>query len=458
MAGDFGYRVTSGRDLALQVLIRVESKEEFVNLTLSRYLNGSGLTGRERALASELAYGTVTRLNTLDWQLSQFLTRPLEKLTVPVRNILRMGLYQLYYLKRVPSSAAVNESVKLAYRYGHKGVAGFVNAVLRRASQQKKPPWPDSSLEPLRYIALKHSHPLWMLDRWCTRFGFEETVLLCEANNRVPMLSIRVNTNKISASTLSRLLKKEGVLLKESNYLEEGLLVKSPRPLPLLSSFQKGFFTVQGESAMLASRALNPLPGERVVDLCSAPGGKAAHLAQLMEEQGVVIAGDSSAKRLSLLKDTIKRLQIRSIEIKRWDASDFSSNDVASVGLADRVILDAPCSGLGVICRKPDLKWRKFEEDLHSLAALQFKMLRTASSLLCPGGLLLYCVCTNEPEETDELIKKILEEDSSLSLTDITPYLPHSLQKDVFSKGMLHLYPHRHLADGFFMARIKKNS
>ncbi|MGI6097649.1 MAG: 16S rRNA (cytosine(967)-C(5))-methyltransferase RsmB [Dethiobacteria bacterium] len=445
----------SARELALQVLMDLETNDGYVNLTLSRHLQRTNFEGVERALASELAYGVITRLNTLDWRLEQFLNKPLEKLTVPVRNILRLGLYQILFMEKIPHRAAVDESVKLAHRYGHRGVAGLVNAVLRRSSREGEPVWPECEENPYAYLALKESHPEWIVRRWVRRFGFEETLQLCEANNKPPALSIRVNSLKVTKNELVTLLEEEGVEVKESRYCEEGLLIKSPIPLTSLTAFNKGLFAVQGESAMLATKILSSLPGEKVADLCAAPGGKTTHLAQLMQNRGKIAAVDLSAKRLNLVKEAAERLGCKCIETITWDATDHTL--VSKYFGFDRVFLDAPCSGLGVIRRKPDLKWRKKEKDLKTLASVQYKLLQTGRDMLRPGGFMLYCVCTNEPEETEGLIYLFLKQNPSLSLVDFSEHLPSALKVEQLAKGMLHLYPHRHGVDGFFMAKLVKH-
>ncbi|HAP32207.1 MAG TPA: 16S rRNA (cytosine(967)-C(5))-methyltransferase RsmB [Firmicutes bacterium] len=444
----------SARDAALLVLREVELQDAYVNLALNRMLGSMAFSSNERALLTELAYGVLQRLNTLDWALSLYLDRPLPKLTPWIRNILRIGAYQLCYLRRIPPPAAVDEAVKQAHRYGHHGVASLVNAILRKLEKTKeKLPWPSRRRSPELYLSLYYSYPQWMIHRWLAEFGLKETEALCAAGNEPAPLTVRANSLRLNRHELAEKLKYEGVETLELPFAGAGLQIKINRRLEELECFQRGLFQVQGEASMLVAPLLNPQPGEMVLDLCSAPGGKTVHLAELMQNRGTVIAADLHPHRLKLVEATARRQGVGIIFTEKLDGRHMPAE---KQGCFHRVLLDVPCSGLGVLRRKGDLKWRRQPEDIPALAHLQHELLRGAFTAVRPGGVLLYSACTFEPEETTEVIKKFLNREPSAYLSFLSPLLPPSLSKEEKAEGMLQLWPQHHDLDGFFIARIRK--
>jgi 16S rRNA (cytosine967-C5)-methyltransferase len=446
--------VLKARDAALEVLKEIEEKEAYLNLVLNRVLSRQSFPGAERSLLTELSYGVIQRLNTLDWVITLYLTHPLEKLTPWVRNILRLGAYQLLFLDRIPDSAAVDESVKLAYRYGHKGVAGLVNAVLRKISVAKESlPWPSREKDPELYLSLRYSYPLWMVRRWLKNMGIDETEAFCSAGNLAPPLTVRTNTLRLSRSELKKTLELEGIEAADCRYAAEGLELKLFERLVDLTSFREGLFQVQGEASMLVAPLLNPQPGESVLDLCSAPGGKTIHMASLMHNQGNIVAADLYPHRLKLVRDAARRQGIKIIHLEKLDGRSLPPD---KKGAFQRVLLDVPCSGHGVIRRKGDLKWRRQPEDIASLSLLQLQLLKEAFKTLIPGGVLLYSACTIEPEETTEVIDRFLELETSAQPAILSPLLPEGLRSEEEIEGRIFLWPHKHNLDGFFLARIRK--
>ncbi len=415
----------TARSYALRILKEVE-EGAYANIALNRLLNKISPTEEERSFLTELCYGVLQRLNTLDWILSFYLTSPLEKLTPWIRNILRLGVFQLLYLERVPASAAVDEAVKLAMRFGHKGVAGLVNAVLRKVSQAREEiPWPSRSADPPLYLSLVYSFPLWIVRRWIRQMGLDEAEELCRANSIQPPLSIRSNTLKTTPHKLKALLEEEGVKADFCRFASEGLVLRLSKKLTDLNSFREGLFQVQGEASMLVAPLVNPKAGDRVLDLCSAPGGKTLHMAMLMGNEGEIVAGDLYPHRLRLLQRAMEQQGVKIVRVEKLDGRVISSG---KYGLFDRVLLDVPCSGLGVVRRKGELKWRRKEQDIPMLAGLQADLLRNAFKALKPGGVLVYSACSTEPEETREIIFRFLEEEPSAGLALLEPLLPQELQ------------------------------
>lgn len=441
------------REASLLALSSVEEDGAFVNLALADILAKYPMDGRDKRLAAEITYGVVTYRLTLDWLISQCAGRPAEKLDRPVLHALRIGFYQLFYLDRIPAPAAVHTTVDLVKKGKKRGLAPFVNGVMRGALRRKDQlPWPDRTKDEVKYLSLTHAHPEWLVSRWLRRLGTEETEKLLAANNQAPPLTVRVNTLRITREKLIDSLAGEGVDASPSGLLPEGVTLRNAGRLTDLDTYRSGLFQVQGESAMLTSRVLAPQPGETVLDGCSAPGGKTTHLAQLMENRGKILALDIHEHRLELVLANCRRLGVEIVQTQCLDARLVKSG---VTGLFDSILLDVPCSGFGVIRRKPDLKWRRSEEDIAALAALQKEMLKAALDVLKPGGSLVYSTCTNEPEETDEVITQILSGQPGIAVEDVNPYLPPPWQGSAGTPG-IHLYPHLHGVDGFFISKLKK--
>ncbi|MBT9167158.1 MAG: Ribosomal RNA small subunit methyltransferase B [Syntrophomonadaceae bacterium] len=446
-------RKRNAREASLLALQRVEEDGAFVNLALAEVLAAAPMDQRDKGLATEITYGVITHRLTLDWMISQAAARPVEKIDASLLQILRIGFYQLFYLTRIPASAAVHATVELAKRGKKKALAPFVNGVLRGALRNRASlPWPERSADEPAYLALRYAHPQWLVERWLVKYGSQETEELLEANNRPAPQTARVNTLRMTREDLLTSLAAEGVEAAASLAAPEGVIFKTGGRLTALAAYRQGLFQVQGESAMFAAKILAPLPGEDVLDCCSAPGGKTTHLAQLMENQGKILALDIYPHRLALVEANCRRL---GVDIVRTVCLDARGIDPVELGFFDRILLDVPCSGLGVLRRKPDLKWRFEEKDIFELAQLQKELVQAALSVLKPGGVLLYCTCTNEPEETEEVVAQTLAYNRELSLAEFASSLPPQWQTGVGKFGV-HLLSHRHHLDGFFFSLLKK--
>lgn len=446
--------IDAARETALKILYDINEKGAYSNIALNKYLEGNNLTDVDKAFITDLVYGTVKWKLTLDWIIGQFSSVKLKKISPWVLNILRMGIYQLLYTDKVPESAAVNESVNLSKRYGHSASSRFVNGVLRNVSRNRNAiKYPDKNTEPGLYLSVKHSHPLWMVEQWLKRFGREFTESLLESNNGVPDFTARVNTLRITRKQLMEDLRAQGLEPEEGRYIDEAVILKNPHSITKLEAFKKGFFQVQDESSMLVGRILDPKPGELVLDVCSAPGGKATHLAQLMENKGTVVARDIHEHKIKLISDAAGRLGINIIKPEVFNATEIDDNYIQK---ADRVLVDAPCTGLGIIRRKPDIKWARNIENKREINELQDKILNAASHYVKPGGVLVYSTCTIEREENEDMVDRFVNSGSGFELVDISPFIPPALEKSGADKGYIQLFPNIDGIDGFFIAKMRR--
>lgn len=440
----------TARELALEAIHRVHQTEGYANILLPHMLSESSLSARDRALATEIVYGTLRSEGTLDWIIGRFLPHGLESVPPLALDILRMGGYQLIFTERIPAHAACNESVKLAKKFFPPRIANFVNAVLRRVATKKDElPWPDFNKNPVDFISLKYSHPRWMVKMWVKELGLKETEKLCQANNLRPKLSVRVNTLKTSPEKLIPLLEKRKLKVVRSELIPEALIIREGRSVLNLPEFKQGLFTVQGESSILVSRVVAPQAGETILDVCAAPGGKTTHLAQLMGNQGLIIAVDIHAQRLRLLRRTCKQLGVEIVATVEADGTLLGGVIKEPV---DRILVDAPCSGLGVLAKRPDSRWRKNLGQIKELSRLQVRLLESAAGFVKPGGVLVYSVCTISRKETTEVVKGFLKGHPEFSLDDV-PDMPQDSNFD----GGFQLLPHKHGTDGMFIARLLRS-
>lgn len=451
-----GIMPKTARDSALHVLRAVEAEGAYANLAMNKILGEHRLSKLDRAFATELGYGSIRTLNTLDWILSGFLKKPLSEQTVWTRNILRLAVYQIFYMDKVPAAAACNEAVEQTKRFGSAGEAKFVNGVLRNIIRSRERiKFPSLAEDPVDHIALKYSHPIWLVERWLKEFGLEDTIALCRADNAAPPNTVRVNTLRVDLPTLVEKLRDEGVSCVKTRYAPEGLEIKGFPTLNDLTSFREGLFVVQDESSMLVGHAVGPSPGMRVIDVCSAPGGKTTHLAQLMRDQGTIIASDIYPHKLRLVIENCQRLGIKCVQPEVRDARELSASYAEWV---DCVLVDAPCSGLGVLRRRPDARWRKEPEQIPGLINLQEAILAEAARCVRLGGVLVYSTCSITDEENLGQVQKFLAGHPHFRLEDLNGLLPAELaDREALARGYVQLLPHLHGTDGFFIARMRRH-
>jgi len=448
----------SARRAALDVLLKVEQQQAFSNLELNHVLRSSKLDRQDAALVTELVYGTLQRQNTIDYFLARFVSRGLAKLEPWVRCLLRLSFYQLYYLDRIPPHAAVNEAVNLAKRRGHQGIAGMVNGVLRNVLRQLDTLQVPDSLPLAERIALRHSHPEWLVERWLDEFGEEETESMCEENNQPPHTSVRVNRLRTDRRSLLEELAAAGLDAAPSLLSEDGIVLGNRSGNIALSQWhERGLLTVQDESSMVVAAVVAAEPGMRVLDCCAAPGGKTTHIAETMNDTGEVWANDIHEHKQTLTLSQVERLGLKSVRTLVSDAAHLSEKFPAAH--FDRILLDAPCSGLGVIRRKPDIKWRKLEDEIGRLPELQYQLLEEAASLLKPGGVLVYSTCTVEQAENESVVKRFLTEHVEfVPDAEVSRLVPAALVPNVHPElGAIRILPHHFGSDGFFIARLWKS-
>lgn len=439
--------MVSPRELALKILYDVEKNGAYLNISFQNHTTGAELSDRDVALAKELTYGVLKYKLSLDAVIARFSSVKIKKLAPFVLCILRLGLYQLYFMDKIPASAAVNESVKLAGRYAGKS-RGFVNAILRRAAVETLSLPEEDSPEAM---SVRYSHPLSLVLWLCDTFGDEQAETIMMENNRAPAVCVRVNSLKTTTKELLNRLSDEGAEVYEGTQTDCALLFKSGG-IGRLASYKNGLFTIQDQSAQLAALALDPRPGETVFDVCAAPGGKTTHLAELMKNRGQILALDIYGERLEALKKTADRLGITIIQTYQADAASYPFETKA-----DRILLDVPCSGLGVIRRRPDIKYKTELTDFSELCEIQKQILRHCAGYLKPGGTMVYSTCTINPAENEKQIALFLKEHEEFSLAPVDS--PHIMgeAKKILSDGMGTFYPEPDGGDGFFIAKLKRS-
>ncbi|MEX2189200.1 MAG: 16S rRNA (cytosine(967)-C(5))-methyltransferase RsmB [Bacteroidota bacterium] len=437
------------RGTAVKILNRIERSDAYLDRLMDAEMRSQTMNELDKGLLTEIVTGTIRWRAKLDWVLTGFFHGNFTKAETNIRNALRVALYQILFLERVPHSAAVNESVEFIKRLRGQKVADLVNAVLRNILRNlENIRFPDSHENIIQHLAVVESHPQWMVKRWVDRYGVDNARQLLAANNRRPDLTLRVNRLKIDFSYFLSKLENLQVQFSRSAFLDFFVRVKHMTGIGGSEMFRQGFFVVQDESAGVAVQLLDPKPGERVLDLCAAPGGKTTFIGELMRNMGEILAVDRYETRLSLVKNACQRLGIVNTHFMAADASTLETAP------ADRVIVDAPCSGLGVLGKKPDAKWKREPEDIANLAGIQRGILTNAAKHVKPGGILVYSTCTTEPEENIELVRSFLAEHPEFQIEPAGQFVNPQL---VHADGYVETLPHQHGMDGSFAVRLKKS-
>ena len=429
------------RQIAFNALCKLQKDSSYSNITLDAFLSGSELDTRDKSFVSALFYGVIERQLTLDYNLALYLSKPIKKLKPEVLTIMRLGAYQLLFMEKVPSSAAVNESIKLSKKNSLQFASGLINAVLRKISTNGLclPEKADYS----EYLSIKYSCSNWLVKKWLSEYGKEDTEAFLESSIGASEIYIRVNTDKTDSDTLIKLLSEDGIDA-EKTYVDSALKIRfSGTDIEKIKAFKNGLFHVQDLACQLSVKALRVSEGDRVFDLCSAPGGKAFTASQYAGKTGEILAFDIYANRVGLIRKGAERLNLDNIKAIQGDASVFNDE----LGSADRVLCDVPCSGFGIIGKKPEIKY-KSESEAREIVKLKYPILKNGARYVKKGGLLLYSTCTLSKAENEDVCSKFLKEHKNF--VSIKP-LP-----EITDEYFITLMPHKNETDGFFIALFER--
>jgi len=452
--------VDNTRELVLDVLMEVLEEGTYSHLIIRDVLDKYNYSKtRDKAFVKRMAEGTLERLIQIDYILDQFSKVPVSRMKPLIRNLMRMSVYQMLFMDSVPDAAICNEAVKLAGKRGYKGLSGFVNGVLRNIARNKdKIPYPDREKNEIKYLSVSYSMPEWLIEKWMLAYGQKKTQGMLEDLLREHPITVRFKAEQADTlkDTWIRKLKEEGIEVKEHAYLSYAYLLDHAAGIKNLYGYEEGWFAVQDVSSMLVAEAAgiektDVINDFFVVDVCAAPGGKSMHIAEKLSGKGKVIARDLSEYKVSLIRDNIERMGYGNIEVQVYDAGRL---DDSLIGKADVVLADLPCSGLGVMGKKRDIKYRITKEGIEELVKLQRKILGAVWQYVKPGGVLIYSTCTINPDENEHMVKW-LSEQSPFVLESLSPFLPKALSGEE-KEGMLQLYPGIHETDGFFLARLRR--
>ncbi|MBE9163306.1 16S rRNA (cytosine(967)-C(5))-methyltransferase [Tychonema sp. LEGE 06208] len=482
------------RQIAFLALREVHRRGAFADAALDRTLGNSQLNDLDRRLVTELVYGSVRRMRSIDFIIDKLATKKSSQQPPDIRTILHLGLYQLQYLNHIPPSAAVNTTVQLAKENGFSGLSSFVNGLLRQyirltppsgarthhplpleegaksapnSPQQPEtettsnpPPYQEGARGSLNFLTLPenqierlgilHSFPDWIVKLWIEQIGENETEQLCEWFNKSPKIDLRINPLKSSIAQIETAFTACNISTSRIPNLPQALrLNSSTGAIKNLPGYREGWWTIQDSSAQLVTHLLDPQPGEIIIDACAAPGGKTTHSAELMQDTGTIYACDKTASRLKKLKENADRLQMKSIKIHTGDSRQFPE----FINLADRVLLDAPCSGLGTLHRRADARWRHTPENIQQQSQLQSELLANAAKFVKSGGVLVYATCTIHPLENEQVVRSFLDNNPHWQIEPPTIDLPVQPSPE----GWVKVWPHKYQMDGFFMVKLKQN-
>lgn len=464
----------SSRKTALEILLKVETKGAFSNIALSNVLAKSQLSKRDKAFVTNLVQGVLRNRSFLDDIIGAHSNRPVEKLPAVLLNTLRLAVYQLKFLDDMPPSAVLHTSTSLARAAGHDGLAKYTTAVLRnylravdegRDSEIVSGSDSNYDLEGKELdtagLSRRYSMPEWLVDRWLKNHGIERVTRLLEFAQSEPIISLRTNETAITVDGLVSILENAGIKVRRSQLVDSCLIIEDKGKFrggwEKLPGYEEGLFSIQDESAAFVSKVVDPREKELVIDLCAAPGGKTLHMSELMQGTGKIIAVDKHEKRLEFLKENRRRLSLTNIELATADGTTFQFERQA-----DRVLVDAPCTGTGVINRKSDIRFRREAEDIDALQKIQVELLNNAATLVKPGGVLVYSTCSIEPEENADVVEKFLSQNSQFRTDDLSPYVPTDLAenwnvKEQLKSGHIQLLPTMDGQSGFFVCRLKRD-
>ena len=442
------------RQIAFLALREVHRRGAFADVALDRTFRNSQLTDLDRRLVTELVYGSVRRMRAIDFIIDKLATKKSSQQPPELRTILHLGLYQLQYLNNIPPSAAVNTTVQLAKENGFSGLSSFVNGLLRQyirlTDQELNPLTVTNYKSTVQRLGILHSFPDWIVEMWIEQLGETETEQLCQWFNQSPTIDLRINPLKSTIAEIETAFKSQNISVSRIPHLPQTLRLNgSSGAIQNLPGYSEGWWTIQDSSAQLVTHLLDPQPGETIIDVCAAPGGKTTHIAELIQDTGTIYACDKTENRLKRLKENADRLQIKSIQIHTGDSRQFPE----FIDLADRVLLDAPCSGLGTLHRRADARWHHTPENIQAQSQLQSELLANAATFVKSGGVLVYATCTIHPLENEAVIRSFLANNPNWQIEPPTIDLPVQPSPE----GWVKVWPHRNQMDGFFMVRLKRD-
>lgn len=437
------------RELAFHSLVTICKDDGYSNIVVSQTIQKYKLPDRDRRFYTELVYGTLRRLNFLDWIISKLSTRKVSKLDPVCLAILRLGLYQIFGMTKIPESAACNEAVKLANRFGNRGMAKFINAILRSSIRQRDEfTIPTLEENAVAHLALTYHQQNWLIRKWIADYGLDDAVAICKYFDSIPDLCLRTNTARISRDELLKQLQDQGFEAVPAAYSPEGIYIKGTPAISSITAWQAGLAIIQDEPSQLVAHVVEPKAGEIILDVCAAPGGKTTHLAALGGSTCTVYGGDVHDHKLKLIESNSKKLGLTNVRTMLQDGTTIGKR---YANKADKVLVDAPCSGLGVLRRKLDLRWRKQPSDLETLPVLQRNILNSAAQCVKVGGVLVYSTCTINDGENSAVVQAFLRDHPEFIAENAAP-LCHVAQEGPF----VQLLPQREHVDGFFIARLKR--
>lgn len=441
------------REIVTNIISDITTKSAYNNIVLKRYLNQyKAMNQKDKAFITELVNGVLRNIYYIDYIIEQFSSVKLKKIKPFILNILRISVYQSKFMDRVPESAICNEAVKLVKKRGYVNLSGFVNGILRNIIRNKDNiKLPNESTEKSKYLQVVYSYPQWIIDKWLKEYDYEFVKSMCIKNNQSPDVSICTNTLKISQSELKSRLIDKGISAKAGKYIDSCLHLSKLSNISDLKEYSDGYFHVQDESSMLAVSILDPHEGEFIIDVCAAPGGKSLMCAEKMNNKGIIKARDIYDHKLKIISEASKRLGINIIETQNMDATIL---DELSIRKADKVLIDAPCSGLGLVRKKADIKLKKIDEDINTLKELQKKILTVCAEYVKLDGILIYSTCTISNDENIDNINWFISK-FHFELESISHLVPQGISNTT-DYGYIQLFPHIHDTDGFFIARMRR--
>ncbi|MCC3867312.1 16S rRNA (cytosine(967)-C(5))-methyltransferase RsmB [Terrisporobacter mayombei] len=436
----------NAREIAYKVLLDIEKNKNYSNMSINKHFKDVKLSNQDRGLATEIIYGVIENKYYIDYMIDKLSKVKTNKMEIYVKTLLRMGIYQIMFLNSISDYAAVNETVNLAKKKNSK-VSGFINGILRNVIRQKETIGEIKVKDDIDYLAIKYSYDKWMIRNWVIHFGKEFTEELLEANSQRPSIYLRTNSLKITRDELIEKLEKQNIKAHKVNVVDEAIKVENLKDIENNTLYKEGLFTVQDISSMLVGKVMNPKEKSLVLDVCSAPGGKTTHMATLMNNTGQVVSRDIYEHKLKLIKASCKRLNLTNVDAQEYDGLSL---DKDSIGKFDYVLADVPCSGLGIIRRKPEIKYKE-KEEFRDLPPIQKKILENASKYVKKGGTLIYSTCTIQDSENIDVINEFLQKNKNFELAPINEV---KVDLDNQEKGYMKIYPNVHEMDGFFISKL----